>query len=50
MNKNLLQYIPAGNISLIGCGMRTNDEGIRQMLEADAFGHDTHRHQCRPLL
>jgi arginine deiminase len=21
--------------------MRTNDEGIRQMLEADAFGHDT---------
>ena len=24
-------YIPAGNISLIGCGMRTNDEGIRQM-------------------
>jgi arginine deiminase len=41
MNKNLLQYIPAGNISLIGCGMRTNDEGIRQMLEADAFGHDT---------
>ena len=34
-------YIPAGNISLIGCGMRTNDEGIRQMLETDAFGHDT---------
>lgn len=34
-------YIPAGNISLIGCGMRTNDEGIRQMMEADAFGHDT---------
>ena len=34
-------YIPAGNISLIGCGMRTNDESIRQMLEADAFGHDT---------
>lgn len=34
-------YIPAGTISLIGCGMRTNDEGIRQMLEADAFGHDT---------
>ena len=34
-------YIPAGNISLIGCGMRTNDEGIRQILEADAFGHDT---------
>lgn len=34
-------YIPAGHISLIGCGMRTNDEGIRQMMEADAFGHDT---------
>ena len=34
-------YIPAGNISFIGCGMRTNDEGIKQMLEADAFGHDT---------
>ena len=34
-------YLPAGNISLIGCGMRTNDEGIRQMMEADAFGHDT---------
>ncbi|MBQ7672002.1 MAG: hypothetical protein IJS49_02865 [Paludibacteraceae bacterium] len=34
-------YIPAGTISLIGCGMRTNDEGIKQMLEADAFGHDT---------
>ena len=34
-------YIPAGNISLIGCGMRTNDEGISQMMEADAFGHDT---------
>ena len=34
-------YIPAGSISLIGCGMRTNDEGIRQIMEADAFGHDT---------
>ena len=34
-------YIPAGNISLIGCGMRTNDEGINQLLAADAFGHDT---------
>ena len=28
-------YIPAGNISLIGCGMRTNDEGIRQIMEED---------------
>lgn len=34
-------YIPAGTMSLIGCGMRTNDEGIRQLMEADAFGHDT---------
>ena len=34
-------YLPAGNVSFIGCGMRTNDEGIRQLLEADAFGHDT---------
>ncbi len=34
-------YIPAGTVSYIGCGMRTNDEGIRQMMEADAFGHDT---------
>lgn len=34
-------YIPAGTISLIGCGMRTNREGILQVMEADAFGHDT---------
>ena len=34
-------YIPAGTVSFIGCGMRTNDEGIRQLLTADAFGHDT---------
>jgi arginine deiminase len=34
-------YLPAGNVSFIGCGMRTNDEGIRQLMEADAFGHDT---------
>ena len=34
-------YIPAGNIAFIGCGMRTNDEGIRQLMDADAFGHDT---------
>ena len=31
----------AGNVLLIGCGMRTNDEGIHQLMEADAFGHDT---------
>ena len=34
-------YFPAATISLIGCGMRTNREGIRQVMEADAFGHDT---------
>ena len=34
-------YIPAGTCSLIGCGMRTNMEAIRQIMEADAFGHDT---------
>ena len=34
-------YIPTGTIALIGCGMRTNDEGIRQIMAADAFGHDT---------
>lgn len=34
-------YIPAGDVAFIGCGMRTNDEGIRQMMQADAFGHDT---------
>ena len=34
-------YIPAGTFSLIGCGMRTNMEAIRQIMEADAFGHDT---------
>jgi arginine deiminase len=34
-------YIPAGTIALIGQGMRTNDEGIRQIMAADAFGHDT---------
>lgn len=34
-------YFPSGDVSFIGCGMRTNDEGIRQIMEADAFGHDT---------
>ena len=34
-------YIPAGSVAFIGCGMRTNEEGIRQIMEADAFGHDT---------
>ncbi len=34
-------YIPAGTVAFIGCGMRTNPEGIRQIMDADAFGHDT---------
>ncbi len=34
-------YMPAGTVSFIGCGMRTNEEGIRQMMQGDAFGHDT---------
>ncbi|MCQ2347892.1 MAG: arginine deiminase family protein [Paludibacteraceae bacterium] len=34
-------YIPAGTVAFIGCGMRTNMEAIQQMLAADAFGHDT---------
>lgn len=34
-------YIPAGNEAFIGCGMRTNIQAIKQMMEADAFGHDT---------
>ena len=34
-------YYPAGNVSFIGCGMRTNWEGIRQMMDADVLGHDT---------
>jgi arginine deiminase len=34
-------YLRGGTISYIGCGMRTNIEAIRQIMEADAFGHDT---------
>ncbi len=34
-------YIPAGTLSLIGCGMRTNMQAIKQIMDADAFGHDT---------
>lgn len=34
-------YFPAGDFSAIGCGMRTNMEAIRQIMAADAFGHDT---------
>ena len=34
-------YIPAGTVSFIGCGMRTNQEAINQMLANNVFGHDT---------
>lgn len=34
-------YFPAGDLSFIGCGMRTNEEAIWQIMDADAFGHDT---------
>lgn len=34
-------YLRGGDISYIGCGMRTNIEAIQQIMDADAFGHDT---------
>ena len=34
-------YLRGGTISYIGCGMRTNIEAIWQIMQADAFGHDT---------
>lgn len=34
-------YLRGGTISYIGCGMRTNLEAIKQIMNADAFGHDT---------
>ena len=34
-------YLPAGTVSFIGQGMRTNAEAIAQMLAHDVFGHDT---------
>ena len=34
-------YLRGGNTSYIGCGMRTNMEAIQQIMDADAFGHDT---------
>ena len=34
-------YLRGGTISYIGCGMRTNIEAIKQIMAADAFGHDT---------
>ena len=34
-------YLRGATVSYIGCGMRTNIDAIRQVMEADAFGHDT---------
>lgn len=34
-------YLRGDDISYIGCGMRTNIEAIKQIMDADAFGHDT---------
>ncbi len=34
-------YIPAGTVSFIGCGMRTNMHAVEQIMKANAFGHDT---------
>ena len=34
-------YLRGGDTSYIGCGMRTNMEAIKQIMEADGFGHDT---------
>lgn len=34
-------YLRGDDISYIGCGMRTNMEAIRQIMDADGFGHNT---------
>ena len=34
-------YLRGDDISYIGCGMRTNLEAIQQIMDADAFGHNT---------
>jgi len=34
-------YIPFGTIGLIGCGLRTTQDAIDEMLENDVVGHDT---------
>ncbi len=34
-------YIPAGTLAYLGCGMRTNQEAIDSLLAADVMGHDT---------
>ena len=31
-------YIPVGDTSFVGLGMRTNEEGVRQLLDNDVFG------------
>lgn len=33
-------YIPAGEFALIGQGLRTNEDGIKQLLENDVFGFE----------
>jgi len=33
-------FIPAGRFALIGCGLRTNQEAISQLLKNNAFGYD----------
>lgn len=34
-------YLPFGTLSFIGEGERTNRDGIIELMQADAFGHDT---------
>ncbi len=34
-------YLPFGTMSLIGCGMRTSQDAIDQLMQHDLFGHDT---------
>ena len=34
-------YLRGDDISFIGCGMRTNMEAIQQIMDTDAFGHNT---------
>ena len=34
-------YFPCSTVSLIGCGMRTTQVAIDQLMDRDLFGHDT---------
>ena len=34
-------YMPAGTMSMIGCGMRTTIQAIQELMDNDCFGHDT---------